>query len=126
MSETEFIKIDDLQVNRTYLIKHSYTVSSITVLAIAKKAIQVRWNNNLNTIAWELKEQMSFDYSVIEDITELMTEKPDIITIDFKQSDKWEQCHICKGFGTVPTKDTTSGAKMCPLCLGNKMIPKST
>jgi hypothetical protein len=122
--ESEFIKIDDLQVNRTYLIKHSYTVSSITVLAISKKAIQVRWNNNLNTIAWELKEQLSFDYSVIEDITELMADKPD----EKKNNDitsKWEQCHVCKGFGTVPTKDTTSGAKMCPLCLGSKMIPKS-
>lgn len=125
MSESEYIKIDDLQVNRTYLIKHSYTVNSITVLAISKKAIQVKWNNVSNSITWELKEQMAYDYSVIEDITELIADKPD----EKKNDDihiKWEQCYVCKGIGTVPSKDTTAVTKTCPLCLGSKMIPKYT
>jgi hypothetical protein len=120
----EEIKIDDLQLNHTYLIGRTHVLRSITVLTITDKAYQIRWNNNQNNpITWETKYQLEFDYSVVEDISDFQTyQEP----IKLKFCTKYVTCTICSGMGSVPDFNSTAGTKLCPLCQGNKTIPEVT
>jgi hypothetical protein len=120
----------NLELNHTYLIKFGNTdiISSITVLLITDKAYHIRWNRGLEgNDTWELKQKMFHDYSVVEDISDFMlsnlqttTGNPTILKINTK----WVQCHVCKGFGTIPDSNSSAGTKLCPLCYGSKTIPE--
>jgi hypothetical protein len=117
-----------LELNHTYLIRYgsSDIISSITVLIITDKAYHLRWNRGLESNdTWELKKRMSNDYSVIEDISDFVvdTNKEERV---LNVKTKLVQCHVCKGFGTIPDNNSTAGTKSCPLCFGSKMIPEVT
>jgi hypothetical protein len=115
--------IKDLKLNHTYLISRYNTVSSAKILLITDKAYHIRWNGGAET--WELKENVYNDFTLIEDISDFIIEmefKPTILDV----KTKLVQCHICHGAGTVPEPKSTAGNKVCPLCLGAKMIPEVT
>jgi hypothetical protein len=123
----------DLKEGRTYLIRYGSidTLSSITVLLATEKAYHIRWNlGERSNDTWEMKTHMNSYYSIIEDITETMIkenlkENLGEFIDNQKQTTKtnWIRCHVCKGMGTVPNANVTSGKVSCPLCLGGKMIP---
>jgi hypothetical protein len=121
--------IKDLEVNHTYLIRYGLSdiVSSITILLITDKAYHVRWNRGQDSNdTWELKEKLYNDYSLIEDISDFVIDKPFLynyeITYTGNSKVKYVQCHVCKGFGTIPDNNLTTGTKSCPLCHGSKLI----
>jgi hypothetical protein len=121
--------MNTLQLNHTYLIKRngSDSLNSIMVLLITDKAYHIRWNNDsTNAQTWETKENMYDTYRLVEDISDFVVDKPFLYNYEITHTDnskiKYVQCHVCKGFGTVPAPNTTSGNKICPLCNGGKMI----
>lgn len=115
----------NLQLNHTYLLRFGSgdTLSSATILMVSDKAYRIRWNHGLNsTDTWELKTKIDLCYSIVEDISDFMVEaKPENI---LQVKTKLVQCHVCKGFGTIPDTNSTGGSKSCPLCYGSKMIPE--
>ena len=113
----------NLTQGHTYLLRYGCTdtLSKIKVLSITDKAYQVKWQSG--TITWELKRRMDSDYSLVEDISDFPVYSEGE---PLKFEVKWTQCHVCKGFGTVPDNGTTSGTKLCPLCMGSKMVPVTT
>ena len=66
-----------LELNHSYLLRYGCTdtLSSVTVLLISDKAYQIRWNGS-GAICWELKRRMNGDYSLVEDISDFVVEKP--------------------------------------------------
>jgi hypothetical protein len=125
--------IKDLKLNHTYLIRFGTldTLHSITILLITDKAYHVRWNRETDSnTTWELKERLYMDYTLVENISDFVVDKPEYknnvqaSVLDVKT--KLVQCYVCKGFGTIPDLNSTAGNKVCPLCLGAKMIPEVT
>jgi len=115
----------NLELNHTYLLQYgsSNTISSGTILMITDKAYRIRWNNGLNSNdTWELKEYMTRTYTIIEDISDFVVEPKEENTLHVQT--RLIQCHVCKGFGTVPDPNSTGGTQSCPLCYGSKMIPE--
>ena len=132
------MKIKDIELNHTYLVRYKLSdlISSITVLIITDKAYYLRWNRGeRSNDNWELKDKIYNDYSLVEDISDFITTNNEwgvnigtisdgTTILDVKT--KLVQCHVCKGFGTIPDSNSTAGTKLCPLCLGSKMIPEIT
>jgi hypothetical protein len=116
----------NLTQGHTYLIRYggTETLHEIKVLTITEKAYQIRWQSG--TITWEMKRRMDSDYTLLEDISDfpIFVEGTTITTTGepLKFDIKWSQCHVCKGFGTVPDPGSTTGNKLCPLCFGSKMV----
>jgi|JFJP01.1.fsa_nt_gi hypothetical protein len=116
-----------LELNHTYLIRFGGgdTLNSVTVLLITDKAYHFRWNHGLeSTDSWELKTKIDRYYTIVEDISDFMVETKIENILQVKT--KLVQCHVCKGFGTIPDNNSTGGSKSCPLCYGSKMIPEVT
>lgn len=125
----------NLELNHTYLIRYGNTdiISSITVLLITDKAYHLRWNRGLEgNDTWELKEKISHDYSIVEDISDFVTEKPaenykfDITynTIPEYYFSVTEICSNCGGSGQIQDFQSTAGTKLCPICNGSGRVTK--
>ena len=93
----------------------------------------MKWNTETTPITWEYKKDFSNTYVLVENITEKLqrtlgevkpttTHPSDANTSETKTM--WVQCYVCKGMGTVPDKNSTTGTKLCPCCMGSKMIPQ--
>lgn len=133
-----------IELNHTYLVeyKHGSVLSSVTILRVSDKAYNVRWNVDSPNTQWYMKKKFEQDYTLVEDITELMNEiplvQPDLqLKIDFpelkyapdyvspKSTTEWEVCPHCGGTGQIPSDGMTSIMyQTCPLCNGAKMIVK--
>jgi hypothetical protein len=120
----------NLTQGHTYLLRYGCTdtLSEIKVLTITEKAYQVRWQSG--TVTWEMKRRMDSDYSLVEDISDFPIFTDGTITTangepPLKFDIVWNQCHVCKGFGTVPDQGSTTGNKLCPLCFGSKMMAET-
>jgi len=117
-----------LELNHTYLLQFgsSDIVSSVTVLVITDKAYHIRWNRGLESNdTWELKDKLYRSYNIVEDISDFVVagnKEEKVLNV----KTRLVQCHVCKGFGTVPDSNSTAGTKSCPLCYGSKMIPEVT
>jgi hypothetical protein len=123
------MKIENIELNHTYLIRYKLSdlISSITVLMITDKAYYLRWNRGeRSNDTWELKDVLYDDYSLVEDISDFVVNDNFETGKTLEVQTKLVQCHVCKGFGTVPDSNSTAGNKMCPLCFGSKMIPEIT
>lgn len=140
--EKEKLDIKNLKYKHTYLIGEMHSInpkiSSIIILIITDKAYYICWNQGLESYnTWKLKNDLDEKYYIIEDVSDFIEATNRNIT-SFKLSmdnktnvsqsnvkTKLVQCHVCKGFGTIPDNTSTTGNKICPLCLGAKMIPES-
>ncbi|MFA5207343.1 MAG: hypothetical protein WC428_01685 [Candidatus Paceibacterota bacterium] len=122
----------NLQLNHTYLIRYSSqdTLLSITVLLITDKAYHLRWNNHINeTQTWETKSHLESWYTLVEDISDFVIEKPQDLKFDitYKINEvKWhpyflieEMCKVCGGERQIHDEHTTSAYKTCPACNGS-------
>lgn len=129
--------MENLQKDHTYLIRYgnTTTLSLITVLTITDTSYQIRWNNNVNnSITWELKEKLYRDYSMIEDITDVDYDKSIQYDINYISPPpqlfpeyrfptyKYKSCPTCNGTGYVPDYSTSAGTKLCPQCVGGKIV----
>ena len=115
-----------LEQGKTYLFKYgsSHTLSSVTVLMVSEKGYYLRWNSGLNSSeSWELKTHIDNNYWLIEDITDLIDNNKNRVNTEYYNIvAKAVQCRVCNGMGVVPDKDSTAGTKLCPCCLGGKMV----
>lgn len=113
----------NLTIGHTYLLRYgsSDSLHEIKVLNVTQIAYQIKWESG--NISWEMKRRMDSDYSLVEDISDVV-DGTTITTTDnpLKFKVKWSQCHVCKGCGTVPDPSSTTGTKVCPLCFGGKMV----
>jgi hypothetical protein len=145
--------LKNLIENHTYLIRSSYSsdnVKSITVLIISDKAYKLRWNNDSNNnIEWRLKSFLDSEYYLIEDISDIIGNKPEELEDKFKKEFNedfiglpnrfyynnneinWhphffveETCITCGGSGQIPDDKTTSCKKVCPVCKGSRKQSK--
>lgn len=113
----------NLTKGHIYLLRYGCTdtLSQVEVLTITEKAYQVKWQSG--NISWELKRRMNSDYSLVEDISDFPTyQEP----AKFKFITKYVPCLGCGGTGSVPDQFTTTGTKLCPLCMGSKTVPETT
>jgi len=106
-----------------YLIKRSDTVSMIEVLVITETSYKFKYESGVSD--WTTREHFHSWYTIIEDVTNY-----GIGEIPSKESTKtmvnFETCSICHGKGTIPDNISTAKTKPCPLCMGNKIVPKYT
>lgn len=119
---------EELQLNHTYLLKYKFsnTLSSITILLITGKAYHIRWNRGIeSTDTWEEKEHLHGEYTLVEDVSDYMK------TIEFNNiinkisvETELENCPSCNGTGYIEDNTITSGVKICPQCLGSKLVTK--
>lgn len=113
-----------LELNHTYLIRYGCTdtLSSVTVLMITDKAYLIRWNGS-GSECYELKRRMDADYTVVEDISDFVVEKPATgnykIEYPLYYFQVTESCGLCYGSGQIPDTSSTAGKKTCTLCGGS-------
>jgi len=120
----------NLVQGHTYLVSRNrgmyHTDGSIfaaKILLITDKAYHIRWDSGNET--WELKDNLSENYTLIEDISDFITpEKKDKEPIMLEAKTELVQCYVCHGMGTVPEPNSTAGKKTCPACNGAKLVPK--
>ena len=107
----------------TYLIRlvdGRMKLTSITILLVTNTAFYVRWNKGLeSTDTWESTSKFSEEYSIVEDITEYIT---DFMDETQTRTYSIKECPRCNGIGTILDKNSTSGVKTCPVCFGNKTV----
>jgi len=115
----------NLELNHTYLLRYGCTdtLHSITVLLISDKAYKVRWNGS-GAECWELKRRMDSDYTLVEDISDFVANEQKEQPLVYNITTTLVQCPSCGGTGNVQDFGNTSGTKLCPRCLGSKMIPE--
>lgn len=127
MEELKLNIMEELKLKHTYLLQFGSgdILSKVKILLITDKAYHIQWNIGMeNNTTWEQKKVFNNNYNMIEDISDFVTEKTEVEdTLHVKI--KLVQCHICKGFGTIPDDSITSGVTTCPLCLGVKMISET-
>lgn len=142
--------MEELILNHTYLVQYGTqkdNPTSVTVLRISEKAYHFRWNYKEASISWMLKEQFDNNYNIIEDITKLMEEIPEVqqppinytyyytytaanpLASPFVSSCEMELCSNCSGTGYIQDFNgqvTTGGlpVKICPVCMGAKFVTK--
>jgi len=120
----------ELQYNHTYLVKDnnnsiSATIIPATILLITNTSYQIRWNLGNGSDVWWLKTEFNNSFSIIEDISDYLQPKTEILSIDkpmLATTTKLVQCYICHGHGTIPDTNVTGGKLICPACNGAKMI----
>ena len=116
--------MENLIENHTYLVKKWYStneVRSITILLITNEAYKIKWNDG-DYISWSLKKELNDDYKLIEDITAILTDRPEKPQYNIKTNPYFmidEQCSWCNGSGQIPNAESTAGTKMCPACNGS-------
>jgi len=106
----------DLIKDHTYLIKFGcqFKLYNITILLITKTAYHVRWNNGLeSTDNWNEINKFDELYSLVEDITDFVTET---------QTSARILCPYCLGAGAIRDDNSSSGTKVCPHCWGTKRV----
>lgn len=115
--------MEELVQGRTYLLKYIgvENLLSATILVVTNKAYHIRWNLGLGSEdKWIEKEVITEKYSVIEDISDVVTSKDEK---DLKSRINYVQCYVCKGTGSVmDTSSNTGGKKTCPACFGNRLV----
>ena len=116
------MKINELVVNGTYLIKRfgNHDIFQINVLLITERAIKIEYENG--NIQWFYIEDFESDYTFVEDISNFMIHQPNT-NIDFTKinMDIFEPCTVCNGEGTLLSNKSSSGKIICPSCFGSKI-----
>jgi hypothetical protein len=104
---------------------------------ITAKAYHFRHNTGMNSSSsWMQKDYFDRNYTVIEDISDFVVEKPKEQTYTFTYNGNevnWhpcfyvtETCPTCGGSRQVRDFNSTAGYKTCPQCNGSGLSSKKT